>query len=343
MSALPSTSRLKVEPQQGEKPVLEWVPLDKMGIDSSYQRSLDSPISQSLIRRIAQFWDWNLCQPLTVARRVFGPLRVVDGQHRLAAARLRGDIEALPCVIAAYASAGDEAAAFVALNQQRRPLVKLDLFKAALAAEDQTAVALSQMILNAGLTVAPHTNYTVWKPGMFAHITPLDNAYRGLGEKVAAAALNALAEAFRGEVLRYAGPIYSGVAGFIASECVIGGEHEEAEVARAVRHKVLVTALRSLPQADWKTAILHEMALSGSRRYVAAKAVVAARYALCGGRAPRAEPKLPTTVQPTPPRRDRPREAVEWPVICEQCDRRTSEARAMNCTDKFCKLRDLAR
>jgi ParB-like chromosome segregation protein Spo0J len=70
------------------------------------------------------FWDWSLCQPLAVAKRDDGGLMVVDGQHRLEAARLRGDIEDLPCVVTAYRNAGDEAAAFVALNQQRRPLAR---------------------------------------------------------------------------------------------------------------------------------------------------------------------------------------------------------------------------
>ena len=48
-----------------------------------------------------------------------------------AAARLRGDIPQLPAVVVQYASAADEAASFVHLNQQRRPLTRLDLFKAA--------------------------------------------------------------------------------------------------------------------------------------------------------------------------------------------------------------------
>jgi ParB-like chromosome segregation protein Spo0J len=52
---------------------------------------------------------------------------VVDGQHRLAAATLRGDIAHLPCVITSLMpTLGDEAAAFVALNQNRKPLQPLD-------------------------------------------------------------------------------------------------------------------------------------------------------------------------------------------------------------------------
>jgi hypothetical protein len=135
----PATSRLKVNPVLGMRPSLEFRRLAELRIDPSYQRTTEAGASQTLIRRIAMFWDWSLCQPLAVAKRDDGALMVVDGQHRLEAARLRGDIDDLPCVVTAYRNAGDEAAAFVALNQQRRPLSQIDLFKAALAAEDETA------------------------------------------------------------------------------------------------------------------------------------------------------------------------------------------------------------
>jgi hypothetical protein len=51
--------------------------------------------SQALIRQIARHWDWDLCLPLVVSRRADGSLYVIDGQHRLAAARIRGDIDHL--------------------------------------------------------------------------------------------------------------------------------------------------------------------------------------------------------------------------------------------------------
>jgi hypothetical protein len=99
-----ATSRLKVNPQLGSPPSLEFRTLAELKVDDTYQRSLETDPSQRLIRRIAQFWDWGLCQPLAVARRQDGSLMVVDGQHRLAAATLRGDIAHLPCVITSYAN-----------------------------------------------------------------------------------------------------------------------------------------------------------------------------------------------------------------------------------------------
>jgi hypothetical protein len=126
----PATSRLKVNPALGQLPVLQYCSPDQLQVDESYQRSLFVPSSQTLIRKIAVYWDWGLCQPLFVARRSDGGLYVVDGQHRLEAAKLRGDIQQLPCVISHFDSAAEEAASFVALNQQRRPLNRLQLFRA---------------------------------------------------------------------------------------------------------------------------------------------------------------------------------------------------------------------
>ena len=91
MSALPAPL--------GNPPTLEWVALDRLLVDDSYQRRADDGRSKVLIGQIARGWDWRLYQPLSVSRRAGGELFVVDGQHRLAAARMRGDIPHLPVVI----------------------------------------------------------------------------------------------------------------------------------------------------------------------------------------------------------------------------------------------------
>ena len=154
----PATSRLKVNPPLGMMPALQYAPPSILQVDQSYQRSLENKSSQTLIRKIAQYWNWDLCQPLVVARRHGGSLFVIDGQHRLEAAKLRGDIQQLPCVIVEYASSADEAASFVHLNQQRRPLSTVDVFKAAVASLDPEAVALSDAMADAGLTLAALEN-----------------------------------------------------------------------------------------------------------------------------------------------------------------------------------------
>ena len=209
--AKPVVTALGCNPPLGNPPSLEWVAVGQIEIDPAYQRGLDNETSQSLIRKIARFWDWSLCQPLALTRRTDGSLWAVDGQHRAAAARLRGDIAHLPCVIAHYSSVADEAAAFVALNRQRKPLNAVDLFKAALASGDTQASEIMAAISAAGLSVAPHSNYTAWKPGQIYCVPGVSRAWKYRGPDVVRAALGVLARAFDGQVLQYAGLLLDGL------------------------------------------------------------------------------------------------------------------------------------
>ena len=60
-----ATSRLKVNPPLGRMPVLQFMAPGELRIDASYQRSIESGDSKTLIRKIAQHWNWDLCQPAT--------------------------------------------------------------------------------------------------------------------------------------------------------------------------------------------------------------------------------------------------------------------------------------
>ncbi|AYO78335.1 DUF6551 family protein [Sphingobium yanoikuyae] len=202
---------VKMSPQCGQRPSLEYRPVGDLKIDPSYQRSIESPASQVLIKRIARTWDWRLCQPLDVARRPDGALYVTDGQHRLAAALVRGDIYDLPCVITPSKGPTDEAASFVALNQQRLRLSKIELFKAALAAGNVEAHDIREALEGAGLSVASTTNPESWKAGQVVNIAGLELCLRNHGLKALRMACLAGAVAFHGQVLRYWGTIFPGI------------------------------------------------------------------------------------------------------------------------------------
>lgn len=253
-----ATNRLKCNPPLGRMPVLQYLRPSEIGIDPAYQRSIDAPGSQALIRKIAQHWNWDLCQPLVVAARPTGALMVIDGQHRLAAARMRGDIDQLPCTIVHYASAADEAASFVHLNQQRRPLTKVELFKAAVASEDPEARAILAAMAAAGLSIAPHTNYTAWKPGMVTNIGGLERSWRRRGAQATARAMLVLASAYRGQVLRYAGTIFPGIAAICAEDgdsCDLDLLREMVAVNSQVEWRNLIMQARSAdPHLNYERA-----------------------------------------------------------------------------------------
>lgn len=262
----PASQRLKCNPPLGLRPSLEFRPIPSLGIDPAYQRSIDNGESQGLIRRIAVHWDWGLCQPLTVAKRDDGSLWVVDGQHRLAAARIRGDIYDLPCVVSLSGSVQDEASAFVAMNSQRKKLKPIDLFNAALAAGDEDAAAVTSIIGRSGLSLARHSNYTAWRPGEISNVAGVLGCYRKYGGPATARALKALAAAFEGEVLRYAGTLFGGLAGLI-------GEH-----GGAIKDPLLVLVLQGATQKQWMDDIALERARTGVRWPAAAAASMRSAY-----------------------------------------------------------------
>jgi hypothetical protein len=174
---------------------------------------------------------------------------VIDGQHRLAAARIRGDIDHLPAVVGSYASTADEAASFVHLNQQRRPLGKLDLFKAAVASGDTEATEIVAALEAAGLSVAPHMNPISWVPGALGNIGGIQASWRRHGPDVTRLALRALREGFDGQVLQYAS-IFPGVS------AVVSAEAKQFRPAFTDKSWTLITMIRSKTQDEWRSAML---------------------------------------------------------------------------------------
>lgn len=185
----------------GNPPSVENRHPSELRLDDSYQRSTDNGASQALIRKIANGWDWRMCLPLVVSKRDDGSLWVIDGQHRLAAALLRGDIPFLPCVVGIYGSVADEAAMFVAMNRARKPMNRLDDFHAAIASGDSEAIEITRLITDAGFTVSRKTGSQSWVPGEVAFTSAIAKVLRKHGAKVCADALRTMQEAWPDEVL----------------------------------------------------------------------------------------------------------------------------------------------
>lgn len=269
----------KISKAKGLMPALQWAPLDLLDLDHSYQRAADNPASLRLIKNIARDWDWNLCLPLIAARRP-GVVEffVVDGQHRLAAARLRNkmmenpDISQLPCVIVAYDGAEAEAAAFVALNEQRRPLSPLEIYRAALTAGETEALAIDKLVKAAGLSIALHGATGQMKPGEICNIPGIRRAMRRWGEGATGQALQIMAEAWRGQRMRFAGTLFPGIVGTIGRR--IEGEQEKVVSA------LFTMILAETSQEEWRAAIAqHKVTDINASGDKAATAVLMEAYA----------------------------------------------------------------
>ena len=257
----------KIEAQRGEMPVLQFCTPAQLRIDPSYQRSTDAQASRTLINRITRKWDWRLYQPLVVARRADGGLYVVDGQHRLEAARQRADIAQLPCVITAYDGAQEEAAAFVELNQARKPLSQLNLFKAAVAAGDPDAALIQSIVETAGFRLTGAADRNAWKPGWIDNIVSVRHCHRQHGDRVLRLALEAIGKAFEGQVLRYCGSIFSATYPVVAAA---GANYSPL---------LMIDILRDADQAGWIARFRVSAAERGVSVAIAARELLGTAYA----------------------------------------------------------------
>jgi hypothetical protein len=247
-------------PIAGSPPTLEWTPLDLLMVDESYQRSTEDGKSQAMIARIAKGWDWRLFQPLSVARRPDNSLCVIDGQHRLAAARRRGDIPHLPVVISRFDDVAGEARAFEAMNRERKTMSRLERYRAAAVAGDPVTLEAMAEIAAAGMTLAAHDNNERWKPGTIACIGGIVRGIKQHGRKVTEAALVALAEGFEGEALTHGAALLLGLLAIYADppedldpDRLIGalGEKMQDEWAAQARDVAKIYAWQSGVAMRW--------------------------------------------------------------------------------------------
>lgn len=252
-------------PQKGTPPVLQICAPSQLAVDHTYQRELDAG-SRQLIARIAAGWDWNLFQPLVVAQRHDRSLYVVDGQHRLEAARLRGDVPYLPCVIFHPADPADEATVFVQLNQARRPLTPFALYNGALASGDEEALALDALMREAGLRFSGSADAAALKPGQINIVGRVRKWHARHGEVPTRAALAALARVIRTQGARNAGLMLAAIGAVVLNY----GERLNG---------MLFGEVLDQPAETWLTAFHGRAAADGIGLQGAAIAVVTDAYA----------------------------------------------------------------
>lgn len=138
-------------PEPGPVPVLEWIPIESLVIDETYQRGIRKDGGHR-IRRIAQAFSWTKFAPVIVTPVGDGGwYAIIDGQHRTTAAAACG-MERVPCQIIRVDAAG-AAAAFAAINGEVTQVTNLEKFRARIAAGDESAIDLRDACAVAGVTI----------------------------------------------------------------------------------------------------------------------------------------------------------------------------------------------
>lgn len=126
---------------------LEMVAIADLRIDETYQRPIEKR-GRANVRKIAEAFDWALFLPCLVSRRPCGTLALIDGQHRVHAAALRGVSHVPAMVVACDVRA--EARAFAKVNGQVTNLTPLHIYRAALAAREPWARKAHELVEAAG-------------------------------------------------------------------------------------------------------------------------------------------------------------------------------------------------
>ena len=132
----------------GPAPFLEWIEIEKLVVDSAYQREIGRRGTLNVCQ-IAENFDWSKFAPVIVAPIEGGQFAIVDGQHRTTAAILRAQ-KKVPCQVV-QADRAKQAAAYAAVNGNVTETTAQQLYHAKVAARDPQALILADVCAAAGV------------------------------------------------------------------------------------------------------------------------------------------------------------------------------------------------
>lgn len=131
-----------------------FVEVDKhdVYVDIRYQRSANDQKTASIARN----WSWVAFGAISLALRD-DKLWVIDGQHRVMAARLRSDIHLLPAIVFKLSTERSEATAFLQANTNRKAMIMVEKFNAYLFEGNDVALRVKALLDEYGLVVSAHS------------------------------------------------------------------------------------------------------------------------------------------------------------------------------------------
>lgn len=144
----------------GPVAILQWIEIDLLVIDDSYQRELKQQNWKN-IRKIAAGFKWSMFSPVFVSPVEGGLYAIIDGQHRTHAAAICG-FKQVPCQIV-HMSRSEQAAAFAAVNGTVTQVTAHQVLKAALAAKEKWAVDAAAIAADGGARLMPYNRSSLFK------------------------------------------------------------------------------------------------------------------------------------------------------------------------------------
>lgn len=131
------------------------IPKHQFAVDMTYQRR----IKEARVLKIAREWSWIACGTIKVVLRPSdAEYMVIDGQHRVDAARRRSDIDRLPTLIFEVDNISDEAQGFLNANTLRKPPSIVERFNAMITSKHPGALIAQELLSGEGRSIKDATN-----------------------------------------------------------------------------------------------------------------------------------------------------------------------------------------
>jgi hypothetical protein len=190
----------------GVRPRVVWLDLSLLTVDRRYQRDIGQA-GNAHVNRILRGFNWNLYQPIVVSEIADGKFAVIDGQHRLEAAKKHPLIAELPCYVIDAPDVAAQASIFAQVNSRRLALTSQQKFWAAHAGGDEVAVTVEKLCGVAGVKILRSPpSYDIPPCSVVAPFT-LQKIYRQQGQPALATALRLLVETHPATVNAFRSPI----------------------------------------------------------------------------------------------------------------------------------------
>lgn len=138
----------------GKIPSFKWIDVNKLLINNKYQRDHSSRASNKNIATIVETFSWSKFTPLTICDNNDGTFNVIDGGHRLSAAKILGDIPEVPCWIIPEAEIQEQSDNFVDINRNRVVVNPFQIFYAQAVAGDAKALKALKFCEDNGIQIS---------------------------------------------------------------------------------------------------------------------------------------------------------------------------------------------
>ncbi|TRO96748.1 hypothetical protein FKB34_01905 [Glycocaulis profundi] len=181
----------------GDRGELVWVPLERLVVDTRYQRLVNAS-GRKNVRTITEHFSWARFDPLMIAPAdgLKDRFAILDGQHRAMAATLHPRVEAVPAYLHRLDLKG-QARAFMAINADVTQVTPLQLHHAGVAAEDPDALFTARVCEAAGVMLPryPKSQKRI-RPDETMAVKTIRDALKQHGERPVRRTLEALRAAY---------------------------------------------------------------------------------------------------------------------------------------------------